>query len=1406
MAIQLGGVSFQINVTGGKSAQNARSIADALARVNREMEKTIRLSKDFDLDIPDAPKSSGSRRSSESRRPSSGGGSRSATASAGVVSRALVPAIKSLQADIKTLSRSITVVGRPGGIVRRRSDAEAFADAVVSHLRRGQQPAIEGPPQRRLLGGPAAASALVTAGSARALVPALTGVQSALTALNQTEQRLTRTMEGAIARSVSAAGRAAALPPPGRSRVESYTVSDRGAGGSGGGRGGGPPLLFGGPGGGDVPENNKVIAGSFHEIAASIVAVATALGAARFTNFIKESTLLAGRVQNLDTVMRNTAHTANFAGGEVSLYEQDIKALGITTQVTRTIMTRFAQNNLELADAANIARIAQDAAVVAGINSSQATERMAVAIQRLDTRMLRNLGLLVNLRQEYQAYGLATGRVETSLTAAEKQQIVLNAVLREGAALAGNYEAAMEDVFKRYTSLDRKVEEASRTFGENFLPIFEKVVDLFDFFLDMEVSPAFQVIGSSAASTAVTFTALGATVTLGKVLWTSYSRAVLSAAAAEGVAATATTGLSGAMATLNAVIAANPFLAAAVAVGALAAGVITLSSSIAAQSQLMQERALRDAEAQVATEHRVRRIAQRIEELGTIENRTTNEQSLLNAAMREAIEIEPLLSGMYAEATQSADGYMKILEGLRRTHEEAFVFSAEDQLQNLRNAQQVIEGRLEQLRAQQKAIDNANLRSPVAGMRFELPDAWEAWINPETNAGQQQRLQNQFEINARRIRANVELLNAERLRLLDNLDEQADTAQQLALRLKSQLEDAFLSDADDATQALVRLEVYRESLSTSIEPMEKIMERLNATIQKAQLDLDRKTEAAKEQFSEGSDELLQAITKAENAFGDAVTNTRLTAEANVERRKDTLAVFDDLRELSERELQSTIDSLSELRREMDLLDRGVSRNLVNGLSKVEEIQQKGAISTDIQADKIEGLRTRIQELQRALLSATEEQAEAIQLQLSSANAALINAEAIRALTVRMTELRTEQELSQIGPTAEELRNMTADAAEAERALDGLKDALRLDAAGASDDLISVVSGLQSVREEGVTALTDLLEQQRKIEADIQVAQDKGFTGVVGRLTQQLNTLQDTIGQAYDRVQVQQAQLAQDFIQSVQQQVRDFQDGIEQASLSVETFIARESGNQPLAQALQRVSQFRGAAAQVTNFGQLEEIVRLLKANGLGAFQDTVIQAGANRLKQIQDQKRQLEANIQAANYLSQMVDTSLKQLSLQEETNAILRQIVGDSRPGSMSRSAGGTGRAGGSGGPIIYERGPDGTLQRRGGEDRANMVGGFRMLPPRYFQNGRPLDQNPGGSPFPQNFNAGGFVAPASRLGQSVSNLSDRLETGLNRVAGIFDASSDRVNQLSETVDAVVERMNNKEQATRRAKRGAGL
>ncbi len=261
----------------------------------------------------------------------------------------------------------------------------------------------------------------------------------------------------------------------------------RGGGGGGSGGAGAAVAQAGSSAAAAIPKvtslKKQVVA--LTAVFAGISAVAGA-ASVKLLSFAKDATLLAARVQNLGTVVQNVGRIAGFNASQINNLEKSIRSLGITTRAARQGLAQLAQANIDLGKSAKITRIAQDAAVIAGIDSSEAFNRLVVSIQRNDVRLLRNLGIVINLNSVYRKFSQQTGRTVAQLTAFQKRQLVLNEVIARGALIAGTYEKSLGDVFKQLTSLRRKIEEATLTFGKQFIPILERgtkvATDFFDAF------------------------------------------------------------------------------------------------------------------------------------------------------------------------------------------------------------------------------------------------------------------------------------------------------------------------------------------------------------------------------------------------------------------------------------------------------------------------------------------------------------------------------------------------------------------------------------------------------------------------------------------------------------------------------------------------------------------------------------------------------------------------------------------------------------------------------------------------------------------------------------------------------------------------------------------------------------
>lgn len=184
--------------------------------------------------------------------------------------------------------------------------------------------------------------------------------------------------------------------------------------------------------------------------------------------FVTSATNLKARVDTLGITLNLVGQRAGKSAEEIARVEEEVKSLGITTQVARTTLIRLARANIDWSEASKLARIAQNSAVVAGINSSQAFERLVLGIQKMEPELLDELGIQLRRGDAYERLAKELGKNAKALTDVERQQAILNEIYRQSEVVAGSYEAAMGSVGKQMTSLPRLMEELQLAIGGAF--------------------------------------------------------------------------------------------------------------------------------------------------------------------------------------------------------------------------------------------------------------------------------------------------------------------------------------------------------------------------------------------------------------------------------------------------------------------------------------------------------------------------------------------------------------------------------------------------------------------------------------------------------------------------------------------------------------------------------------------------------------------------------------------------------------------------------------------------------------------------------------------------------------------------------------------------------------------------
>lgn len=211
----------------------------------------------------------------------------------------------------------------------------------------------------------------------------------------------------------------------------------------------------------------------------AISAVGGAFAALKLGGMAQELLSLGARYETLGVVLKTVGVNAGYTEKFISQLQISLQKTGISMLASRQVITQFIQSQLSLTQATKLARVAQDAAVVANQNSSDTLLQIVHAIQSGQSRILQNIGLNLSWQKSYEDLARSMHITVEQLSVEEKTQARVNAVMEAGKGIAGSYESAMTTAGKQVLSMQRYVENLKVQLSQAFLPLYTKAVFAF---------------------------------------------------------------------------------------------------------------------------------------------------------------------------------------------------------------------------------------------------------------------------------------------------------------------------------------------------------------------------------------------------------------------------------------------------------------------------------------------------------------------------------------------------------------------------------------------------------------------------------------------------------------------------------------------------------------------------------------------------------------------------------------------------------------------------------------------------------------------------------------------------------------------------------------------------------------
>lgn len=228
-----------------------------------------------------------------------------------------------------------------------------------------------------------------------------------------------------------------------------------------------------------VAADSQSMVRDFGTLSTAVKAAAGIFAGFELVSSIKDAALLSARYNQLGIVVNTLGGNAGYSRAQLAEFQSGLQRTGISAIESRNNIAKMIAVQLDLANATKLARLAQDAAVIANTNSSEAFGNLVDGIASAEVETLRAMGLNTNFENGYKTLATQLGKNVNDLSEQEKAQSRVNSALQAGVAIHGSYEASLSSASKILSSTKRYLQDLEVQLGQTYQPAFESGVNAY---------------------------------------------------------------------------------------------------------------------------------------------------------------------------------------------------------------------------------------------------------------------------------------------------------------------------------------------------------------------------------------------------------------------------------------------------------------------------------------------------------------------------------------------------------------------------------------------------------------------------------------------------------------------------------------------------------------------------------------------------------------------------------------------------------------------------------------------------------------------------------------------------------------------------------------------------------------